>query len=46
VVAIMDSGRIIMQQPAAALAGRDLEDLYMHHMAGRTAALRQEQAPC
>jgi ABC-2 type transport system ATP-binding protein len=45
-VAIMDSGRIIMEQPAAALVGRDLEDLYMHHMAGRTAALRQEQAPC
>ncbi len=46
VVAIMDSGRIIMQQPATALVGQNLEDLYMHHMAGRAGAPRQEQAPC
>jgi ABC-2 type transport system ATP-binding protein len=33
-VAIMNSGRIIMQQPAASLVGKDLEEIYMHHMAG------------
>jgi ABC-2 type transport system ATP-binding protein len=34
IIAIMDSGRIIMQQPAATLAGKDLEEIYLHHMAG------------
>lgn len=33
-VAIMDRGRIIMQQAAADLAGKDLESLYMQYMAG------------
>ena len=33
-VAIMNSGRIIMQQPAATLAGKDLEEIYMHYMGG------------
>lgn len=46
IVAIMDAGRIIMQQPATALAGRDLEDLYMQHMAGRAGAVREEQTSC
>ena len=34
VIAIMDRGRIIAQQTAAELAGKDLEDLYMRYMAG------------
>jgi len=34
VVCIMNNGRLVMQQPAADLAGRDLEQLYMQHMAG------------
>jgi ABC-2 type transport system ATP-binding protein len=34
VVAIMDKGRIIMQKKSAELAGQDLEDIYMHYMAG------------
>jgi ABC-2 type transport system ATP-binding protein len=33
-VAIMDQGRIIMQEKAANLGGRDLEEIYMHHMGG------------
>jgi len=36
-IAIMNNGRIIMQQPAASLAGKDLEDIYMHYMAGHSA---------
>jgi ABC-2 type transport system ATP-binding protein len=34
VIAIMDNGRIIMQQTAEEIAGRDLEQLYMQYMAG------------
>ncbi|HUU45946.1 MAG TPA: ABC transporter ATP-binding protein [Acidobacteriota bacterium] len=33
-VAIMDDGRIIMQEAASALGGRDLEDIYMQYMGG------------
>lgn len=33
-IAIMNNGRMVMQEPAAALAGTDLEALYMQHMAG------------
>jgi ABC-2 type transport system ATP-binding protein len=33
-VAIMDQGRIIMQEKAANLGGRNLEEIYMHHMGG------------
>jgi ABC-2 type transport system ATP-binding protein len=33
-VAIMDHGRIIMQERAANLGGRDLEEIYLHHMGG------------
>jgi ABC-2 type transport system ATP-binding protein len=36
-IAIMNNGRIIMQQPATSLAGKDLEDIYMHYMAGHNA---------
>lgn len=35
-VAIMNDGRILMQRPAAALVGFDLEQLYMQYMAGRS----------
>jgi len=34
VVAIMNNGRIIMQEPAASIRGKNLEDLYMQYMAG------------
>jgi ABC-2 type transport system ATP-binding protein len=34
VVAIMDRGRIIMQQGAAEFSGKDLEKLYMQYMGG------------
>ncbi|MCK4633107.1 MAG: ABC transporter ATP-binding protein [candidate division Zixibacteria bacterium] len=34
VVAIMNNGRIIMQENASALAGKDLEQVYMQYMAG------------
>lgn len=34
IVAIMSKGRMIMQTPAADLQGRDLEAIYMQHMAG------------
>jgi len=36
IVAIMSNGQIIMQQPASALAGQNLVDIYMHHMAGHS----------
>jgi ABC-2 type transport system ATP-binding protein len=36
VVAIMNRGRLIMQEPAEALEGRDLQTLYMEHMSGLT----------
>jgi ABC-2 type transport system ATP-binding protein len=36
VVAIMNRGRLIMQEPAEALQGRDLQTLYMQHMSGLT----------
>lgn len=34
-VAIMDGGRIIMQEQASLLAGKDLEELYLQYMGGR-----------
>ncbi|MCP4580817.1 MAG: hypothetical protein GY839_04320 [candidate division Zixibacteria bacterium] len=34
VVAIMDSGQMIMQQTAAELSDKNLEQLYMQYMAG------------
>ena len=34
IVAIMNDGRIIMQESAAAIGGRDLEQIYMQYMAG------------
>jgi ABC-2 type transport system ATP-binding protein len=34
VVGIMNRGVLVMQRPAADLAGQDLEQLYMQHMAG------------
>jgi ABC-2 type transport system ATP-binding protein len=37
-VGIMNRGSLIMQRPAADLVGRDLEQLYMQHMAGHTGA--------
>jgi len=39
VIAIMDGGRIIAQQTAAELAGKDLEGLYMQYMAGGNGGL-------
>ena len=33
-VAIMDRGKIIMQQTAGEIAGKNLEQLYMQYMAG------------
>jgi ABC-2 type transport system ATP-binding protein len=33
-VAIMNRGTIVMQESAAALVGRSLEEVYMHYMAG------------
>jgi ABC-2 type transport system ATP-binding protein len=33
-VAIMDQGRIIMQEKAENLGGRNLEEIYMQHMGG------------
>lgn len=38
VVGIMNNGRLVMQQRATDLAGRDLEQLYMQHMAGHNHA--------
>lgn len=38
IIAIMNNGRIVMQEPAARLLGQDLERLYMQYMAGHTAA--------
>jgi len=34
-IAIMNDGRIIMQESAASIGGRDLEQIYMQYMAGR-----------
>ena len=34
-IAILDCGRIIMQQKASALVGKDLEDIYMQFMGGQ-----------
>ncbi len=34
IIAIMDSGRLIMQQTAAEISGKNLEHLYMQYMAG------------
>lgn len=36
-VAIMDGGRIIMQEEASSIAGKDLEELYLQYMGGRAA---------
>jgi ABC-2 type transport system ATP-binding protein len=36
-VAIMDDGRIIMQEKASSIAGKDLEELYLQYMGGRAA---------
>jgi len=33
-VGIMNRGKLVMQRPAAEIAGRDLERLYLEHMAG------------
>lgn len=33
-IAIMNDGRMVMQEAASALAGKDLEDIYMQYMAG------------
>ena len=35
-IAIMNDGRMVMQEAASALAGKDLEDIYMQYMAGYT----------
>ena len=35
-VAIMDRGQIIMQETAAGLAGKNLEEIYLQYMSGRT----------
>ena len=37
-IAIMNNGRIVMQEPAAKLVGQDLERLYMQYMAGHSNA--------
>jgi len=42
-VAIMKSGRLIMQKGADELRGRSLEDLYMQYMAGHESAEPAEQ---
>jgi len=42
-VAIMNDGRIIMQQKAADLAGQSLEQVYMQYMAGRAEASHNER---
>ena len=36
-VAIMDDGRIIMQEEASSIANKDLEELYLQYMGGRAA---------
>jgi ABC-2 type transport system ATP-binding protein len=38
VVGIMNRGKLVMQRPAAELAEKDLEQLYLEHMAGHTHA--------
>jgi ABC-2 type transport system ATP-binding protein len=43
-VAIMDSGRLIMDTDAAALAGQDLEEIYMRYMGGHASAHAVETA--
>ena len=35
-IAIMDNGRIVMQEDASILVGKDLETLYMQYMGGRS----------
>jgi ABC-2 type transport system ATP-binding protein len=35
-VAIMDDGRLVMQEPAATIADQDLEALYLQYMSGQT----------
>lgn len=37
-VAIMNNGRLVMQEPVTALKGKDLESLYLAHMAGHNGA--------
>ena len=36
-IAIMDNGRIVMQEPASAIADKDLEHLYLQYMSGQSA---------
>lgn len=38
VVGIMNRGTLVMQRPAAELVQEDLEQLYLHHMAGHSSA--------
>ncbi len=38
-IAIMNNGRLVMMQPASELGDRDLESLYMQHMAGHAESL-------
>jgi len=34
-VAIMDRGKIVMSEPASAIANKNLEEIYMHYMGGQ-----------
>ena len=43
-VAIMDSGRLIMDYRCRSLAGQDLEEIYMRYMGGHTSAHAVEAA--
>jgi ABC-2 type transport system ATP-binding protein len=38
IVGIMNRGRLVMQRPSRDLAGKDLETVYMQHIAGHTPA--------
>jgi len=37
-IAIMDNGRLVMEEPAAAVADKDLETLYLQYMSGQARA--------
>jgi ABC-2 type transport system ATP-binding protein len=37
-IAIMDNGRLVMQEPASAIADKNLETLYLQYMSGQAAA--------
>jgi ABC-2 type transport system ATP-binding protein len=45
VIGIMSRGRLVLQQPAAAFAGQDLERVYLEHMAGHTATTHGTETP-